>query len=161
MAPRRVPYFHLQGRTLRAVGGPGAPGPFHLSACEAAVFEACDGERTARSIAADGVASHPVACPAEASVYEALASLRAKGTVRWAVEVPRHPYPEAALRATLERVGDDRLRQPSLAALDELERARTDIVAAAGDLDLLDRALEQIDRRSRASRAAPRRAAPA
>ncbi len=136
LAPRRLPFVHVVGDRLHL---PLAP-PVPLDPLTRAVLVACDGVRTALEVA--GTVGAP---PAE--VFAVLAGLHTAGRIVWTLEPPTHePAPERGLRRVLDRVGDPALREPALAALDRLEGAYRDVVAAAGDGTRVATAVESLER---------------
>jgi DNA-binding CsgD family transcriptional regulator len=141
IVPRPMPFIHVEGTTLLG----SIQGTLNLSPEQVAVFRACDGERTAREIAADLARSPSTSLKDENRVYSILGLLRYRGLIVWAFEVPMEMYPERILRRMIERVEDERLRTRALAALEELESARRDIVQAAGNAERLDQAMDALE----------------
>jgi hypothetical protein len=78
-------------------------------------------------------------------VYERLRELEALGALTWQLEALVSSYPEQSLRRQLARVGDEELRAEALAGLDEMERLRECVAAAAGDPARLDSALADLE----------------
>ena len=76
-----------------------------------------------------------------------LRSLVERQLVQWGLPVPLGPHPEHHLRAEVERIGDDAVRERALASLADLEAARSDVASAAGDPEALGRALDALDDR--------------
>jgi hypothetical protein len=141
LAPRQLPFSHLDGTTLYRL----SKRPATISAAQAAVLQACTGERPAKVIAAELCRSYPLQIKSEAEVYKLLEQFSNLGLIVWTLEIPFAMNPERSLRQALERIGDERLRQPTLADLDELERRRDDVAQATGDAQQLDRALESLE----------------
>lgn len=141
LAPRRTPFAYLEGTTLQLPMEKPAP----IAPKQAAVLNACDGQRLAREIAAELVKAPDSQISSEAEVYKILEGMHAMGLVVWTLEVPLESRPERTLRRLLERVGDESLRRPALAALTELESARNAVARAAGDAQQLNQALEQLE----------------
>lgn len=141
LAPRRLPFFDLRGTMLYWPLKP----PVRVSPAQAAVLQACTGERTAREIAADVCRSHPYELRGEAEVYKLLDQLIALGLIVWTLEVPFESHPEQALRRLLARIDEERLRKPALDALDELERLRADVARSADSPEQMDRALGALE----------------
>jgi hypothetical protein len=103
----------------------------------------CDGEHSARDLAARWITDATLGLAGEEAVYGRLAALVEQGFVYWTLEVPiGDQYPERGLRRMLERVGDVALRKAALDDLDDLERAREAVRAAAGDHEALALALD-------------------
>ncbi|HEX6287624.1 MAG TPA: lantibiotic dehydratase [Herpetosiphonaceae bacterium] len=140
LAPRRLPSIDLSGTTLYRP----SKSPAKLSAAQAAALEACNGERAARTIAADLRRLYPLQVKSDAEVYRLLDQLSTLGLIVWKLEIPFASRPEHALRRLLERIGEERLRQPALAALDELDTLRDAVAQAAGSADDVDRALDAL-----------------
>ncbi|HJR08152.1 MAG TPA: lantibiotic dehydratase [Pyrinomonadaceae bacterium] len=141
LAPRRMPFNSVRDGELYLPGN----GSLKLSEGEAAVVEACDGERTARELALEltQVPSHGL--KSESEVYRILESLNARGIIAWTLEIPVDRHGEQKLRRLIERIEDKPLRESALAALTELETAREAVAAAAGDAERLDAALDELE----------------
>ncbi len=141
IAPRRDPLTYLDGTTLIM---PEAA-PLRLSPIQAAILQACDGQRTAKELAAQLIRTPATGLRNEVEVYNHLAILRNKGLIIWALETPYQLRPEQALRQLLERIGDERARTPALNALAQYEAARDAVAAVAGQAAGLDRALAELE----------------
>ncbi len=140
MAPRRLPFFHLEGTTLYAPG----KAPIQLPAAQAALLAACNGTQTAHDIA-QALMAHPAAPQEASAIYQALEQLQAMGLIAWTLEIPVEAHAAQRLRQQLERIGDANLRQETLGALNELEYAFQQVVAAAGNAEQLDAAMGTLD----------------
>jgi hypothetical protein len=146
IAPRAFPFIYFDGEKLHLP----FERPVKLPLTFASVLQACDGERTAKEIAADLLKDSSAGLRSEAEVYAVLETLRQKGVISWVLEVPwTLEFPEEQrleenLRRLLVRIGDEGLRTRMLGALNELEAARVAVAQAAGDDEQLDRALEQL-----------------
>ncbi|HEX6290382.1 MAG TPA: lantibiotic dehydratase [Herpetosiphonaceae bacterium] len=141
LAPRRMPFIHLDGAQLHLP----LEQPMQLSPKQAVVLQACDGQRIAREIAVELLRAPTRQFAGEADVYQVLDSLHTMGLIAWTLEVPLESRPERTLRRLLERIGDESLRRPALNALAELESARAAVARAAGSVEQLDQALEQLE----------------
>jgi hypothetical protein len=120
--------------------------PLALSAPELAVVSLCDGERTARAIAeAVLTKSNPGVPAGEGGVFEILERLAAGDVVAWCLDVAPQTYPERELRERLAKIGDPALRDPCIAALDEIVHARDGVAASAGNAEQLDTALTALE----------------
>lgn len=139
--PRRVSFIDVSGTTLHL---PGLP-PKAISALQATALQACDGEQTAKEIAATLLKTFPGELKTESFVYKFLGALRGMGLIRWTFEVPLGPFPERTLRAMVDRIEDESLRAPSLEALNKLDDARDTIARAAGEPEKLDEAFRQLE----------------
>lgn len=139
LAPRRIPFVHLEGSTLHVAGGK----TLNLGEREAAIVRGCDGEHTAQAIAAEIVERGEAANATE--VYRILEVLESKGLIAWTLDVALSLHPERSLRRQLERVEDENLREPALRMLDELEAARAAVAYAAGDAAQLDQAISNLE----------------
>ncbi|MGB9177753.1 MAG: lantibiotic dehydratase [Pyrinomonadaceae bacterium] len=162
LAPRRLPFVHLNGAMLHLP----FENPTRLPPGLATVLHACDGQRAAREIACELVNNPSSTLKSEAEVYRLLEILHQRGVVSWTLEVPwtlEFPYEkrlEGNLRRLLERIGDEGLRQRALGALAELETARDAVADAAGDDETLDYALAQLEETFKGlTRTSPTRAA--
>jgi hypothetical protein len=139
--PRPLPFLHVADGWLHV---PLAP-PVPLEPTEAAVLEACDGERTARQLAADLVARAVPGLGSEADVLRVLATLAARRHVAWTLEVGTDDIrPERCLRRRLAAIDDDQVRDRAVAALDTLENGRAAVAAAAGNPDELATAIDRL-----------------
>jgi hypothetical protein len=141
VAPRRVPYVHVEGNALHL---PGAR-PSMLTPRQAAVLRACDGERLACEIAEMLRSDAKLGFKTDEDVYKVVETLHARGLVIRDFVLPLAIGSEKHLRRMFERIGPAELREPAIAALDELEAARDVVAAAAGDPEQLDRALGALE----------------
>ncbi len=139
--PRRLPSVGVEGRVLHMP----LQQSRQLDVARTLVLAACDGEKTAQSIARELVAGHPETLHDEAEVYRLLAELEQMRLVVWRLEVPDDPHSEVLLRALLERVADVEARTRALGLLDRLEGVRREVAAAAGDAQRLDGALARME----------------
>ncbi len=141
--PRPMPFLFLDSTALRV---PFVARLVPLSRAQAAVFAACDGERTAKEIAQTLLRTPSPDLTSEADVFAILEHLRATRRIFWTFEVSAEEwYPEQALRRQIEQVSDLPARQAALAALTRLEEARESVARAAGDTDRLDQALAHLE----------------
>jgi amino acid adenylation domain-containing protein len=142
LVPRRLPFVAVDDGSLRLPLTP----PIPLSPATARLLAACDGVRTAGDIAAELVADPDSGLQTPEQVYELLAQLRDARRITWSLEVPKEDlFPERALRQRLGTVDDPAVREPAMAALDELVRTRDEVAAAAGDPDRLGAALAGLE----------------
>ncbi len=139
--PLRVPAIDVVGTTLHLPDLPAKS----ISRLQAAALQACDGEHTAREIAAALLREFPNELKTESFVYKFLSALQDMGLIRWSFEVPIGPFPERTLRSMVERIEDDVLRAPWLDAVDKLDAARETVALAAGEPEQLDRAFSQFE----------------
>ncbi|HET6214757.1 MAG TPA: AMP-binding protein, partial [Micromonosporaceae bacterium] len=137
LVPRRMPMVDIaltpDGAWLRMPFAPPEP----IGQVPAHAFRATDGVRTAAEVVA-AVLANPAAGARDADeVLQALCELHAAHRIAWTLDVaPDDIHPERTARARLAKVTDHTLREPALAALDELEAARDAVAAAAaGDPD--------------------------
>jgi len=137
MIPRPIHTTYLEGTKCYLSYGR----PIQLLPVQAAVLQACDGVRTAREIALSLLKSPGSKFRNEKEIYNILEFLRTCGAILWSLEVPFELRPERSLRHILEHIEEDRLRQPAIAALEELECARQSVANAAGNAQQLDEAL--------------------
>src|SRR5262249_32124203 len=84
LAPRLLPYFWIDGDTLRLPGG----GRSALSPIQAAILKECSGEKTAREIASEVLAAANADFTSETQVYEVLKQLKSRRIVSWTLEIP-------------------------------------------------------------------------
>jgi hypothetical protein len=156
LAPRRMPYIRVAGRTLHQP----FKAPAEISLAEAAILQACDGEHTAKDIARELVGAFPTGLIDEEVIYGILETLHEGRLISWTFETPVELHPERTLQRLLERVEDESLRAPAIKALEELEAVRAAVAAAAGDVKKLDESLGRMEETfSRLTGVAPTRAA--
>ncbi len=117
VAPRRVPFVRISGGLAHLPGRP----PQEIPPGLGRVLDHCDGVRTAQAI-------QETLGPAVASSLEELVLRR---WIVWRLDIPAGAHPERHLRTWLESVGDTEFREHWLARLDELERGRERVGAAA------------------------------
>ncbi|HEX6359992.1 MAG TPA: amino acid adenylation domain-containing protein [Actinophytocola sp.] len=123
--PRRMPFVGIDGNLLHVP----LQAPVELPDDDAAVLRAVDGVRTAHEIAA--------ALPG-VDVLAVLARLKDERRIAWSFEVsPAELVPQRTLWEQLVRIDDPAVREPALAALDELEAGRQAVADAVGDPDRL------------------------
>src|SRR5690606_30852910 len=91
---------------------------------------ACDGTRTATSLAAE--LAPTLGASSQGEVFELIDGLCRKGLAVWKLEVPLDMRPERHLRELLAGVADDELREPALAMLDRLDAGRDAASRATG-----------------------------
>ena len=105
------------------------------------LLAACDGERSARSIAETALAAD-LGFSDEDDVLAHLAELAEQDLITWTLELPPEElYPERYLRGVIEQVGDPAVRARSLEKLEAFAQARDRVARAAGDPSALDAAL--------------------
>jgi len=151
IAPRRMPFIHFDILT-GTLHGP-MQSPTRLPAPLAALLALCDGERTAKDIAARVLQMASSLVRNEQQVYQMLRLLRDRGLitwklqVSWILDVPSEWHLEANLRRLLDRIEDETVRLSLEAALSEMEEARRAITAAAGNVQRLDKAFAHLEER--------------
>nr|WP_139128826.1 non-ribosomal peptide synthetase [Micromonospora nigra] len=144
LVPRRMPFLALVGDELHMP----LTEPVPLAPATVRLLRACDGIRPAGEIAAELVADPGSGIDSPSEVYRMLAELRDARRISWSLEVPNEDlHPERLLRARLVAVTDPAVREPALAALDELDRTRGEVADAAGDADRLGAAIEALEER--------------
>lgn len=141
IAPRLMPFARVEGATLYLPDKKSV----ELSPEQAAILRICDGNRTAKEIAADLMRGVSPALKSEDAAYDLLELLKEQGLIWWALEVPITPNPEQQLRRLLERIEDQSLREATGAALDKMESARINIARATGNAEELDRAMNNLE----------------
>ena len=72
-------------------------------------------------------------------------SLLEERIIFWAINIPSDPYPERALRTALERIGDTEVRRSSLEMLNELDAAKQNVAAAAGNAETLGASFDYLE----------------
>ncbi|AEI67124.1 hypothetical protein LILAB_26160 [Corallococcus macrosporus] len=155
-APRLLPYFRLEGHVLH---GP-LPTPVELSPEQAQLLSRCDGTVSAVVLAKEFTSGDAPAFTSEDDLYGALEQAVGFGILVWGWQVPLVVRPEEALRGALLAIGDSDARARALAPLEQLERARATVEAAAGSPAALDGAFAELERVfNEVTGAAPTRAA--
>ncbi len=140
--PRLQPFLRIEGQQMVFPGGARVA----LSAEEAMVLRACDGRRSARDVALGLLANPFSQLGGEPEVFALLRRFEAENRLELTFPVPTmEARPERALAQQFERIDDGALRQQALDALAELEAARHQVSAAAGDPGALQEALVQLD----------------
>ncbi|MEV7776986.1 lantibiotic dehydratase [Kitasatospora sp. NPDC088351] len=132
--PYRVSFVRVVDGAVRLPGRP----PQEITEAARAVLELCDGTRTVAAIA--GAVGTGVA-----EATETVRWLAGKRWVHWRLDVPADTFPERALRAVLERVGDREPRERALAKLAVLERGRDAVQTAGTDADALTGAIAALE----------------
>ncbi|WP_049876244.1 lantibiotic dehydratase [Sorangium cellulosum] len=140
-APRLFPYIRVDGGALQVP----TVGAMPLTPAQAAVLEGCDGVTTARALARRLTSDPSLGLGGEAEVFEILDRACAMGVMAWDFEVALQLSPEEALRRALAGIEDPALRERARLPLDELERARDEVAAAAGDSRALDAAMTRLE----------------
>jgi hypothetical protein len=155
LPPRRMPFVGLRDGTMTLPGR----ASLKLPAKDAAILAACDGQRTAKELAAELVNDNRLGIKSEAEVYQCLDTFCKRGLLVWKLEVPVGQWAIDRLRRLLECVGDGRVRRDALVVLDKFEVGRQRIIAAVGNPDQLDQALTEFEEEfSRLTGVAPNRA---
>ncbi|HEY6251755.1 MAG TPA: lantibiotic dehydratase, partial [Candidatus Angelobacter sp.] len=129
IAPILMPFIRVEGMTLIHP----LVGALPLTAKQAAILRACDGRDTAKQIAARLMCMPNLSVRYPGEVYEGLRELATKGLLFWKFNIPLGPFPEQILQEALRRIEDLKLRQQCLDLLEELDVARAQVEAAAGD----------------------------
>lgn len=133
IAPRRQPDVYLYGRKLLLPDGQ----TVELSTAQAHLLDACDGEKSAKQIAAEFDEN-------EATVYQMLAELEQQAWIKWQLETPLELRPEKTLRRMLMGIEDDDLRDNAIDKLNQLEEARR-AVTSADNAETLAEALQGVE----------------
>lgn len=141
IAPILVPFLRVEDTTLSHP----LFGTLPLTIRQAAMLRACNGRDTAKQIAARlmRMPNSPVRDPQE--VYEGLRELAAKGFLFWKFNIPPGPFADRILQEALQRIEDLKLRKQSLDLLKELDAARLQVEAAAGDPAKLNFSLQRLE----------------
>lgn len=144
MAPRLRTGFAYAPGELRGTAGQVIP----LAPEQHLVLAACDGVRTARSIAGE-LAARAAVAPGAPQIppdrtLAVLDQLSRAGVVTWTFEVPLELRPEQTLRSALAKIDDPGLRSQALGPLDELEERRRRI-ATADEPTTLGQRLRELD----------------
>ncbi|HYP25639.1 MAG TPA: lantibiotic dehydratase, partial [Blastocatellia bacterium] len=146
-APRRKPFIHADGKTVRHPRG----GAIQLTSREAAAMRLCDGEQPAKEIAARLTGDASLGFEREEDVYAVLDRLRASDLISWQFEVPWTLSPphdwhiETNLFHRIERIGDAECRDRAMKIFGEVLSARGAVADAAGDSEQLDRAMGELE----------------
>ena len=138
--PRTVPWLRPRIAEHISLCDEGIRGPRgrvrRLAAVDVELLERCDGVRTVAQLAS--------AMP-EHDVPERLRALADADVVIMDLTGPFETCPEETLRSKMLAIGNVRLRDSLLAALDELARCRDRVAESAGDADRLRRAIEELN----------------
>jgi hypothetical protein len=137
IAPRPKSSIRVEGRTVYCPQSR----PITLSPPQAAILEACDGDRTAWQIAAEINAE--VGSPE--FVYATLWELEESGLIEWNLGTCMTTHPERTLRRLLEKIADQELKAEAIGKLRRLEDARDEVAAAAGDPERLEAAMGRLE----------------
>jgi hypothetical protein len=139
--PRQLPFVHLEGTSLYLPH----QAPIALGMNETVLFQACNGIRTAKQIAADLRVNYANLFQNEEHVYRLLGQMHDSGWIHWRLEVPFASSPEKALWKLLQGIQDENLRKPAQAAVLKMESNRRAIAKAAGNPEALDKAFEVLE----------------
>ena len=140
--PRPMPFLYLDGTTLHMP----FVRPLELPPTQALVLAACDGQKTAREVAAAVLCEACAGLATEAEVFAVLDALCNARRISWSFEVSMEEwYPERALRKQLERITPVSLREEALSKLERLEAGRVAIAGAAGNAEQLDLEMERLE----------------
>jgi hypothetical protein len=120
-------------------------GTLPLTGKQAAMLRACNGHETAKQIAARLVRMPNLSFRDPGEVYEGLRELATKGTLFWKFNIPLGPFPEQVLREALQCIDDLKLRKQCMDLLGELDAARAQVEAAAGDPARLNFSLQRLE----------------
>jgi hypothetical protein len=113
LAPRRHPTMWIDGTTLRFPLNRQIELPLEF----ARVLAACDGVKSAHSIAMNVLQDPELGLGSEDDVYELLEEMVSKKMVIWTLEIPIHvEHPDRTLASLLERVDAPEVAAPGLAA---------------------------------------------
>jgi hypothetical protein len=141
VAPRLMHHIQVIGRTVHIP----LRKPLILSPQEAALLHACNGVRSAKEIALELMHTGFGGLKSEAEGYNLIESLRARGLLKWNLEVPIEAYPEKSLRQILLRIDDENISKVAISALDEIESSKEAIARASGSATELNQAFERIE----------------
>jgi hypothetical protein len=141
IAPILMPFVRVEDMTLMHP----LFGALPLTIKQAAVLHACSGHDTAKQIAARLMRMPNLVVRHAGEVYEGLRELATKGILFWKFNIPLGPFPEQILQEALQRIEDLKLRRQCLDSLEELNVARTQVEAAAGDPTRLNLSFQQLE----------------
>jgi len=120
-------------------------GTVPLTAKQAAMLRACNGHATAKQIAARLMDMPNLSFRDPGEVYEGLRGLATRGILFWKFNIPHGPFAEQILQKALQRIEDSKLRQQCLGLLEELDAARAQVEAAAGDPTRLNFSFQRLE----------------
>jgi hypothetical protein len=141
LTPIRMPFIRLGAGALHHP----TLGSTNLTRVQAAVLRLCDGRKTTREIARELLATPIDGLRTEEEVCSVLQEMARKGYVFWDFNIGLSAFPEKTLRGLLNLIEEQSTRQQAFAALNELEAARSEVVAAQEDPEKLDSALANLD----------------
>ena len=141
LKPRYLPLLYIEGNSLHRGLGP----PVEVTETEISVLEAADGSLTANQIAQEMVQDPNVAVGSEQEIYELLEKFRTQGMIGWDFVIPVSPFALDALHEQVMAIGDEALRNRCLEAVNTLEAGRRAIADAAGNVEALESAINQLN----------------
>jgi hypothetical protein len=141
IVPIRMPFIRVEGSILHHP----LYGATRIPAEQATILRACDGNSPAKWIARAVLRNASAPLRSETQVYKMMAELAGKGLLFWEFNIPFEAHPERRLREALQRIEEPGIRRNALSMLDELELAREDLAACAGDPERLDTALSHME----------------
>ena len=141
LAPRCMPFVRIEGNVLYLPANQSV----RIPSLHAALLKACDGKKTARDIARSLLNNGMQGLTSAQEIYSHLRHLAIKGLITWTLELAIEPDPVVTIKNQLNKVADERTRMQALDAVDELDKARLAIAAAAGEPEKLDRALSEME----------------
>ena len=141
IAPILMPFIRVEDRALIHP----LFGALPLTARQAAILRVCDGRDTAKQIAERLMCMPKLSVRDPGEVYEGLRDLATKGFLFWKFNIPLGPFPEQILQEALRRIEDLKLRQQCLDLLEELDLARAQVEAAAGDPARLNFSFQRLE----------------
>lgn len=135
LRPALAPHLTLAGREVLRPVLPAVS----VSTVESGALRRCDGRVPALKVVEALVADGSVRT--ENDGYLLLERLAERELLTWRGDLPQGPQAESVLRQLLADIGDDEVRAGATAAFDRLSDARDKVASAAGDPDLVGKAL--------------------
>lgn len=145
LSPRILPFYNFDGGRIHAPLGLPEGVASKLSTKHEFALACCDGERTAREIAATLTRSSSTGITDENEAYVLLEELKDMGLISWSLDIPAGARPERTLEALLERIEDEKLREAALGPLRQLKERFNQVAHAAGHPESLDRAMAEME----------------
>ena len=144
LVPRRSPSIRIEGTCLHHP----IESTLELEPVVSEVLRACDGNRSAREIAAHVRGMELLPGKAEEEVYEVLEDLASESLITWTLEIPTGvTNPAAELQRAIDRIEDDQAKRDASQLFDTLDAARQEVADSAGDEARLRAAIETLEHR--------------
>lgn len=139
--PRLAPYLRVQAGILCSAHPTGES----LDQLEQAILTLCTGYNLPADILTSIQQNSSFRNVGKSELHNLLERLAQLGIITWQFLIPIEANSELNLRSQLLKIKEPSTRQTALAALDRLESGRDEVAAAAGELEHLNGALQNMD----------------